>query len=257
MPRTSRTQLDSIRPETASLFTLLASYPQLETFTLIGGTAIALNIGHRLSNDLDFAVFGDKLPTSEIDHLVTELKSHGLPVRLISAPDQISTFKIRTGKKLLDYARDYMFGNTKVTFFAMGMQQTPFFVDYLKQAAVLNLPDVVFNVLALDGLRASKAVALGQRVRSRDLYDLFILAKDHGYHTAQLLRDAVAYGTNDDPEYYKAVLRGEIPLDADDEGLEPVGVSTELKSIYSFFDAQISQVEIEEAERIAHEADQT
>lgn len=141
MPKPNRLQIEAIRPETASLFTLLAVFPQLVPFTLIGGTAIALNIGHRLSNDLDFAYFGDKLPIDDIDSLVAELKSQGLFVRMISAPDQISTFKIRTGKKLLDYARDYMFGNTKVTFFAMGMQQTPILVSHLKRAAVLNIPD--------------------------------------------------------------------------------------------------------------------
>ena len=257
MPRPSRIQLEAIRPETAGLFTLLANFPQLEAFALIGGTAIALNIGHRLSNDLDFAFFGDKLPTSDLDDLVTELKSSSrFPVRLISNPDQISTFKIRTGKRLLDYARDYMFANTKVTFFAMGMQQTPAFVEYLKQAPVLNLPDATFSVLALNGLKTTKAVVLGQRVRSRDLYDLFILVRDHSYAIAQLLHDAVTYGANDDPEYYKAVLRGEIPLDGDDEGLEPVGVNTNLNAIYAFFDAQISLIEIEEAARIAQASDE-
>lgn len=255
MPKPNRLQIEAIRPETASLFTLLAVFPQLVPFTLIGGTAIALNIGHRLSNDLDFAYFGDKLPIDDIDSLVAELKSQGLFVRMISAPDQISTFKIRTGKKLLDYARDYMFGNTKVTFFAMGMQQTPILVSHLKRAAVLNIPDASFNVLSLDGLKTSKAVVLGQRIRSRDLYDLFILAKEHGYTIAQLLHDAATYGTNDDPEYYKAVLRGEIPLDIDDEGLEPVGVTTDLNVIYSFFDTQISLIEIDEAARIARESD--
>lgn len=170
---------------------LLAQFPQLQALTLLGDTASALNIGHRLSNNLDFASVTHSLPTHDIDHLIAELKSNGLPVRLISDPDQISTFKIKTGMKLLDYARDYMFGNINVTFFAMGLQQTPVFVDYLKLAPVLDLPDVSFNVLALDPLKTTKAVVLGQRARSRDLYDLFILARDHDYTCAQLLHDAV------------------------------------------------------------------
>jgi DNA-binding XRE family transcriptional regulator len=105
------------------------------------------------------------------------------------------------------------------------------------------------------GFGRTNLTLLGQRVRSRDLYDLFILAKEHGYTIAQLLHDAATYGTNDDPEYYKAVLRGEIPLDIDDEGLEPVGVATDLNVIYSFFDTQISLIEIDEAARIARESD--
>lgn len=244
-------RLDAIRPETASLFSLLAEFPQLEGLTLIGGTAIALTIGHRLSNDLDFAFFGDNLPTYAIDNLVNELKTGGLPVQLITDPGQITAFKIATGQRLLDFARDYMFGGTKVTFFAMGSKQTPAFVDYLNKAPTLDLPDTSFKVLGLEALKATKAVVLGQRVRSRDLYDLFILSKAHGYRTSQLLHDAISYGTNNDPEYYKAVLRGEVPLDADDEGLEPVGVKATLAEIYHYFDTEISLLEIAEATRIA------
>lgn len=244
-------RLDVIRPETASLFSVLAQFPQLKGLTLIGGTAISLIIGHRLSNGLDFAVFGDKLPTHAIGNLVNELKLGGLPVQLITDPSQISSFKIATGKRLLDVARDYMFGDTKVTFFAMGAKQSPVFVDYLKAAPTLNLDDASFNVLALDALKTTKAVVLGQRIRSRDLYDLFVLSKEHGYPVLQLLHDAVTYGTNNDSEYYKAVLRGEIPLDDEDEGLEPVGVMASLTEIYNYFDTGISRIEVEEAARIA------
>ena len=244
-------QLDAIQPETASLFTLLAEFPQLEGFTLIGGTAIALIIGHRLSNDLDFAFFGDKLPTYAIDSLVSELKAGGLPIRAITDPGQISSFKIATGKRLLDFARDYMFGDTKVTFFAMGAKQTSEFIDYLKRAQTLRLPNISFQVLGLDALKTTKAVVLGQRVRSRDLFDLFILAQAHGYSVAHILDDAVSFGTNNDSEYYKAILRGEIPLDEDDEGLQPVDVNASLDEIYSFFDAEISRLEVQEAARVA------
>lgn len=244
-------RLDAIRPETAGLFSVLATHPQLSRFTLIGGTALALIIGHRLSNDLDFAFFGEQLPAGQIDSLVSELKAFGVPIQLITDANAISTFKIATGKRLLNYARDYIVGDTKVTFFAMGSKQTPIFVDYLKQAPLLQLENVSFSILGLDGLKATKAVVIGQRTRSRDLYDLLVLARDHGYSVEQLLQDAQQYGTNDDPEYYKAALRGDIPLDRDDEGLAPVGVQFSLDDIYAFFDERISQLEIKEAERIA------
>lgn len=244
-------RLDAIRPETASLFSVLAGFPQLRGLTLIGGTALALLIGHRLSNDLDFAYFGDHLPTGEIDSLIAELKAAGLPVRLITDTAQISSFRIATGKRLLNYARDYMFGDTKVTFFAMGSKQTPVFMNYLKQAEILRPVDVSFGILGLGGLKIAKAVVIGQRIRSRDLYDLLVLVRDHGYSVAKLLDDAQTYGTIDDPEYYKSVLRGDIPLDADDEGLEPIGIRVSPAEIHAFFEEHISRLEIDEAERIA------
>lgn len=251
MPQPNPIHLEAIRPDTASLFSLLAQFPQLKVFHLIGGTAISLIISHRLSNDLDFAFLGNKLPTHHIDDLVAELKAGGLPVQLITDPSQISNFKIATGQRLLDFARDYMFGDTKVTFFAMGSKHTPAFIQCLMQSTPLNLPQVSFGVLSLENLKKTKAVVLGQRVRSRDLYDLYILVKDHGYASEQLLQDAITYGINNDVEYYKAVLRGEIPLDVDDEGLDQVGVKTALQKIYAFFDKEITRIEIEQAARIA------
>jgi hypothetical protein len=244
-------RLDAIRPETAQLFGVLAQFPQLAGLTLIGGTAIALLIGHRRSNDLDFAVFGDQLPVVQIDSLIAELKAIGMPVQLITDAAQIANFKIATGKRLLNYVRDYMFGDTKVTFFAMGAKQTPGFMSYLQQAQRLQPEDVSFGILGLEGLKVSKAVVIGQRVRSRDLFDLYVLVRDHGYSVAQLLEDAKAYGTVDDNEYHKAVLRGEVPLDEDDEGLEPVGVPVTMDAIYGYFNERISLLEVEEAARIA------
>lgn len=245
-------RLDAIRPETASLFSVLASFPQMASFTLIGGTAIALIIAHRLSNDLDFDCFGDQLPTGQIDLLISELKAVGVPVQQITDIDLTARFKIETGKRLSNYVRDYVIGDTKVSFFAMGAKQTPIFVSHLKHAQLLRIESVSFGILGLDGLKLTKAVVIGQRVRSRDLYDLLVLVRDYGYSVEQLLKDAQLYGTTDDPEYYKSVLRGDIPVDPDDEGLEPVSVQVSLNDIYSFFNERISAIEIEEAEQIAN-----
>lgn len=41
-------------PSTASLFHLLNVESEISDFYLIGGTALALHIGHRISEDLDF-----------------------------------------------------------------------------------------------------------------------------------------------------------------------------------------------------------
>ena len=103
-----------------------------------------------------------------------------------------------------------------------------------------------------EGFAKNAFESISTSVRYSDLYDLFILAQTHGYSVAQILDDAVSYGTNNDPEYYKAVLRGEIPLDEDDEGLEPVAVNAPLEEIYSFFDTEISRLEVKEAARSAH-----
>ena len=45
-----------------------------QNLCLVGGTALALQIGHRKSNDLDLACFDKKLPNNAIDQFLSELK---------------------------------------------------------------------------------------------------------------------------------------------------------------------------------------
>ena len=53
---------------------------RLAGFTLVGGTALALQIGHRISEDLDFNIFGQKLPIGRIDSILDELASEGVVI---------------------------------------------------------------------------------------------------------------------------------------------------------------------------------
>ncbi len=47
-------QRSAIEPGTLALLKKVASIPELNNFSLVGGTALALRYGHRLSVDLDF-----------------------------------------------------------------------------------------------------------------------------------------------------------------------------------------------------------
>jgi hypothetical protein len=236
-----------LRPEAAQLFDLLACAPEMAGLTLMGGTALALQIGHRISLDFDFAVFVDKLPTARLDGLASRLKSEGHQCMLITSPDAISTFKINTGKRLLDYARDYVIDGVKTTFFAHG--KTPRQRDYYRQAATLDIPEIQFAILAAQALKAAKTLVLADRVRSRDLYDLYTLMRDHGYTLDELFATVKELGVVDDPEHYKAVMRGEIPLDKDDEGLEPVEVTATIETVYAHFQRWLAEYETERAHR--------
>ena len=45
---------NTVEPETLALLKRLQNIPELENFSLVGGTALSLKYGHRLSVDLDF-----------------------------------------------------------------------------------------------------------------------------------------------------------------------------------------------------------
>ena len=91
--------------KTRSLFDRLIEDPLMRGMTLVGGSALALQIGHRMSEDLDFAVFGPKIPAARIDALMAGLEKEGRLVSLLTPQSSIERFKINTGKRLLDYAR--------------------------------------------------------------------------------------------------------------------------------------------------------
>ena len=110
-----------LRPDEASaLFDVLCCAPEMEGLTLIGGTALALQIGHRISLDFDFAQFGGTLPSFAMDKLISRLKQEGHQTQMITSPAQISQFKINHGLNLLERARDYVIDGVKVTFFVHG-----------------------------------------------------------------------------------------------------------------------------------------
>ena len=56
-------QLQTVVPDTLELLKTIASKPEMKGFRLVGGTALALQYGHRQSVDLDF--FGSPLASQE------------------------------------------------------------------------------------------------------------------------------------------------------------------------------------------------
>lgn len=236
---------DILRPDAVRLLDVLGASTELQGLTLIGGTALALQIGHRISLDFDFAVFGGELPGGRIEQWIARLKHEGHTAGLITAPEQISQFKINTGLNLLDRARDYVIDGVKVTFFVHGRTERQ--QAFYRNAPKVSDPELSFDLLGIEGLKAAKTLALADRVRSRDLYDLYILFRDHGFTPGNLFDVARELGTIDDPEYYKAVLRGEIPIDREDEGLEPAGVAVPIESIHAWFRETIDEYETGQA----------
>lgn len=235
-------------PNTLNLFKEFQSYAGLiqelrldQQLCLVGDTALALQIGHRKSNDLDLACFDKKLPNNAIDQFLLELKKTH-QVRELNSVAQISQFKIQTGLNLLDYVRDFNVDQVKVTFLSLGenAKQQAFY----KAASKIN-KCWVFPLLGTDGLEVAKTLVMKARVRSRDLYDLMILMRDHGYTLKSLINNLQTYLLNDDLEYYRAVLTGKIPLDRDDEGLLPVDVNMTMDHIYRFFKQQFKSYDLE------------
>jgi predicted nucleotidyltransferase component of viral defense system len=236
----------SLPPSTQAVFSRMAASELTQGFLLIGGTALALHIGHRLSNDLDF-IFCErngKLPTTRIDSLIRSLREQGCQAELVVDSAQESTFRINSGERLSDYARDYNIDGVKVTFFSASPHQKPKRFAFWQSCPRDLQTGCAFAVLSLDALKTAKTLVLQDRVRSRDLFDLMVLMRDHNYTIDAFFETVyrLADGTQDG-EMERLILRGLIPLDKRDEGLDAVGIGVSINEIYAFFDTRLTDHE--------------
>jgi len=117
-------------------------------FYLVGGTAIALHIGHRQS--IDFDLF--KRNTVRREKLAQRLQEHGLSFQLLFA--NAESFHVAVN-------------GVKITFF-----QFPFDIPVDSSFEGIRMPDLLH-------LAAMKSYALGRRAKWKDYVDLFFILRDH------------------------------------------------------------------------------
>lgn len=98
------------------MFERLRGDPLLKGFTLVGGTALTLQIGHRISEDLDFNLIGTRLPVNRVAALIENLESEGIPVSSLIPDEKKVSFRINAGRSLDNHIQDYAVGGTKMTF---------------------------------------------------------------------------------------------------------------------------------------------
>lgn len=117
-------------------------------FYLVGGTAIALQIGHRQS--IDFDLF--KKSTVRREKIAQSLRDHGYDFQLLFS--NAESFHV-------------IVKGVKITFF-----QFPFDIPAKNSFEGIRLPDLL-------QLGAMKAYALGRRAKWKDYLDLYFIIRDH------------------------------------------------------------------------------
>jgi len=136
----------------------------------IGGTALSTYIEHRISYDIDITS-NETLPISAI-------KAFAYSIGATLIPDtRASTFKINRGENLENYYLKFMVDGIKLEF--------SYFDDNLRQSILKNatkrpyLKDSKLKILGLKDIITLKSIALFNRQKSRDLFDLaIVLEKD-------------------------------------------------------------------------------
>lgn len=130
---------------------LIPSFSKFSNFYLAGGTALALQIGHRISIDFDF------FSQNEIsDNLLDELKEIFSQYQIIVSvnnPEELTVF----------------INETKITFVKYPFSVIKPFVEYER-----------LKLLSIEEIGATKAYVVGRRGDFKDYVDLYyILSEDH------------------------------------------------------------------------------
>ena len=119
----------------------------LEKYVLVGGSALALYVCHRKSEDLDFFTYDDSFDKKEIFEYIQSFKNKEI---LNQSDEQI----------------DVLLDGVKVTFFNAKWK-------FLKPQNIKK-----FNLASLESISAMKVNVMFLRAKYRDYYDLYFLVKE-------------------------------------------------------------------------------
>lgn len=180
---TLKSAKDIMPAETAALFAEIQGNSLLNPFILIGGTALSLHIGHRVSEDLEFITLLPKLPRPALKQLERELENNGHRITHQINPVAYDDFQ-NAGLELSDSSQDWIVDNSvKLTFFSAESSHA----KILTQSSSGTIRDHGFKIATLQELCQLKAIVTASRSKSRDWLDLFIVEQEHLFGLAKRL----------------------------------------------------------------------
>lgn len=159
-------------PVTEKVWSFLKDQPALAGFVLVGGSALALTIRHRLSEDLDFATSEIRLPRQRLEALRRRSEEAGFVFEHDDDEAAAQEFLLG-GMELHDYQQDFLVnGTVNVSFFAL---------DEAQRKVLAGRNESKVRVASLAELFKTKCLVSAVRSKTRDWLDLYLLMRDHGF----------------------------------------------------------------------------
>jgi len=225
--------------ETRRLWARLRREPLLAGFVLIGGTALTLRIGHRVSEDLDFAWLGATLPRQRLALLARNMRGEGMDLALkqnVAAQDDF----IDAGLDLDDYQQDYLArlpeGAVKVSFVCLDSDLT----------AMLGGGEASpLRVATLDEIFRTKAIVCADRSKTRDWFDLYVLMTRHGFDGDDFYRAFVDVNRESRFDIASMRLRSGKPALADEGYASLLENPPSLEAMRDFFTEMLDRLEVD------------
>jgi hypothetical protein len=223
-------------PETEKAWKFLKSQPALAGFVLMGGSALALRLGHRVSEDLDFAWLEEKLPRRRLDAVLRVARSAGLPFERNDHEAALQEF-LNGGMELHDYQQDFLVNRAV---------EVSFFTADASLAKVLDQPrEDRVRVATLPELFKSKCLVSAVRSKTRDWLDLYLLLRDHGFTLRQYREAFRQAGISSQADIGLSRLCSGVPQKGDEGCAHLLSNPPSLDEMKCFFEARRDQLEIE------------
>lgn len=225
-------------PETESVWRFLREQPALAGFVLVGGSALALRIEHRLSEDLDLAIPARELPRVRLDALTRVAAAAGFNFQYNDDEAAVREFSAG-GLELHDHQQNFLVNRTV---------KVSFFVASEPMAKVLSgAPEPTARVATLPEMFKAKCLVSAVRSKTRDWLDLYLLMREHGFSIWDYQASFREAGLEAQCDIGLSRLCSGVPQ-RDDEGyIHLLKNAPSLEQITAFFIAQREQLEIESA----------
>ena len=158
--------------ETDRVWNFLQEQPVLAGFVLVGGSALALRIHHRRSEDLDLLLPEVTLPRARLEAFLRIAAEGGFDFQRNDNEAALLEFA-QGGIELHDHQQDFLVNRSvKISFFTPDAAQAKVFSGHAEGRV---------RIATLTELFASKSLISASRSKSRDWLDLYLLMRDHGF----------------------------------------------------------------------------
>lgn len=164
--------MNGLAPHTAEIFRELSVLDCIKDYCLIGGTALALQLNHRLSEDIDFCLW--KTPEKE-----------KISVDWPKIENELSQLGAVT-KNLLDHNQcNFNLKGVHLSFYGNNINKAP--TGLVRQVFLNNI-----KLADKTSIGIMKLEVMLRRYNFRDYYDIYALLKD-GVHLKDLIDGAGKY----------------------------------------------------------------
>lgn len=227
-----------LRPDTQRLWELLQTCPAMRGFVLVGGTALTMHLGHRISEDLDLMWPTSRLPEGRVAGLHRWLDERDIPLAANDSAAAIEEFN-ESGLSLLDYQRNYIAAGTVKLTLVAPEREVRHFLGAATEAAL--------RVATVEEIFRLKCLACADRSKSRDWLDLYVMLQRGIAQPIEILRTFESAGVP--AKFDIAMMRLCLASpNADDEGYESLlDAPPSLKQMGDYFTVLRDQIEVQAA----------